>query len=335
MCAQTPIVRPVSDTSPRPFWSIMIPTYNSGDYLRATLASVLQQDAGSDHMHIEIVDGCSTTDDPERVVNDFGRGRVALHRLDTNRGPAHTLNACIERSRGRWVHILHGDDMVRPGFYAAYEAVIREHPEASTVVGQSVVIDEQDRWTKVVGPMPTQNGMLADFTEKLLWEQPVRAPAVVVARSAYERAGGFCPIFRHVLDWDLYFRLGLVGPVACVPQPYALYRTHSGSETSRLLTVSDSQIREPYVLFETNVARLGKEISAERRATRRAEMAAHADGLAYHLEQHPSGHYIYAQWAWMLEPTAKRGARLLKAWLRTRLGANTVSGLATNHQVSS
>lgn len=39
---------PVPDGVERPFWSVMIPTYNCANYLRETLASVLAQDMGSE-----------------------------------------------------------------------------------------------------------------------------------------------------------------------------------------------------------------------------------------------------------------------------------------------
>src|SRR5689334_10657510 len=109
--AHTPNIAPLPNGVHRPFWSVMIPTYNSGEYLRETLESVLSQDLGEDDMQIEVIDGCSTEDDPEKITKELGQGRVAFYRLAKNQGPAHTFNVCIERSCGSWVHILHGDDI--------------------------------------------------------------------------------------------------------------------------------------------------------------------------------------------------------------------------------
>ena len=112
-----PKIAPITQSDLRPFWSVMIPTYNCAEYLGQTLQSVLAQGLGPDLMHIEVVDDCSNKDDPEAVVNAVGRGRVEFHRKPKNAGAIANFNTCLERSRGRYVHILHGDDTVLNGYY--------------------------------------------------------------------------------------------------------------------------------------------------------------------------------------------------------------------------
>lgn len=319
--AHTPSIRPVPEGTHRPFWSVMIPTYNSGHYLRATVESVLRQDPGPAKMQIEVVDGCSTKDDPEEILNELGKGRITFYRLPCNRGPAYTHNACIERSRGHWVHILHGDDLVIPGFYDAYEAVIRAHLEALTVVGQVVVIDERDRWIKLYGPTPpVGGGILMDFLERQTWEQLVMAPSVAVRREAYEKVGGFCTLFSSVTDWDMWFRLGQLAPVASASHPLALYRRHSETETNRLME-SGAHVRESYFVVTANLVRLNRSTPASDEKCWRVRWAAKADKMAWHLDSQGStaGRYNHASWAWMLKPTPRRLIMLLKSWLKHML----------------
>ena len=319
--ASIPRFAQVSNSDSRPFWSVMIPTYNSGHYLRQTLESVLHADRGIDRMHIEVVDGGSTTDDPQAVVDEIGRGRVFFHRLSVNQGPALTLNTCIARSRGVWVHILHGDDCVLPGFYEAYERVIQSNPAALTVVGQVIIIDEHGRWKDIQGPTPALGSdVLEDFAETQTWTQPLRAPGVVVRRSAYEGIGGYCTYFRHLLDWELYFRLAQLSPVACVGVPYSLFRVHSGSETNQLME-SDSLIREPYLLLRINLERLGRDSRTAKEAEWLARWAENAETLAWILDSKHLllGRFDHAKWAWMLQPTFGRGVMLLKSWLKLKL----------------
>jgi glycosyltransferase involved in cell wall biosynthesis len=326
--AHTPRISLVPERTYRPFWSVMISTYNCGHYLQRTLESVLCQDPGPDEMQIEVVDGCSTKDDPEEIVKELGKGRVTFYRLPCNQGPAHTINACIERSRGHWVHNLQGDDMVLPGFYEAYEAAIRAHVQALTVLGQVIVIDDRDRWIKIEGPIPpVGGGILADFVERQAWQQLVMCPSVVVRRDAYERIGGFCTLFRSVIDWDMWFRLGQLAPVACVPHPHALYRRHGETETVRQMAPG-THIRESYFVVKANLGRLNRSAPAAEAAWR-SQWAAKADETAWALDSQNSteGRYNHANWAWMLKPTARRFIMLLKSWLKHKLMRNPLAAV--------
>ena len=109
-------IHPVSETTFRPLWSVMIPTYNCANYLRETLASVLAQDPGSDVMQIEVIDDCSTKDDPRAVVEELGKSRVEFYQQPQNVGYIKNFETCLQRSRSYLVHLLHGDDRLQVSF---------------------------------------------------------------------------------------------------------------------------------------------------------------------------------------------------------------------------
>src|ERR1035441_1648128 len=112
-----PRVTPQAETGCSPFWSVMIPAYNRTQYLEKTLRSVLAQDPGPEEMQIEVVDDVSLVDDPEPIVRRVAGHRVSFFRNPRNIGLMPNFNNCVERARGHWVHILHTDDFVYPGFY--------------------------------------------------------------------------------------------------------------------------------------------------------------------------------------------------------------------------
>ena len=145
---EPPPISPLPPLAERPFWSVMIPIYNCReDYLRETLGSVLRQDPGAADMQIEVLDNCSTLGDPEAVIREMGGGRIAFHRQTHNLGIAGNFNACIERARGHWVHILHGDDTVRPDFYSRARAGVTAHPEVAAALCRIIYMDEDSQWT--------------------------------------------------------------------------------------------------------------------------------------------------------------------------------------------
>lgn len=94
-------ILPVPCDVPRPVWSVMIPTYNCGQFLGETLASVLAQDPGPEIMQIAVVDDCSMHDDPQAVVEAVGRGRVSFFRQPFNVGNAGNFNYVPEASAGK------------------------------------------------------------------------------------------------------------------------------------------------------------------------------------------------------------------------------------------
>jgi GT2 family glycosyltransferase len=297
----------------------MIPTYNAGPYLKRALESVLQQDPGSDQMQIEVVDGCSTTDDPEALVCELGKGRVAFHRLESNQGGPHTFNVCLHRSCGHWVHVLHGDDMILPGFYCAYRALIDAHPEVVMVMGKVVTIDAEDRWLYLSPPGPTTDTpLIQDFLQHQAVEQQGAFPTIVVKRSAYEQVGGFCTWFKHCTDLDMWFRAGLAGPVARVPAAYGLFRKHEGSDTN-LHTVSAHNVREMIQSNLINIARLKEATPDIAVGTEwRRRLADYAQEWAWRLDKAESanGRLNHARLAWALDPTAQRLMFLTKSWLK-------------------
>jgi len=315
--AATPAIAPVPPGS-RPFFSVMIPTYNCAGYLRETLASVLAQDAGRDEMQIEIVDDCSTKDDPEAVVAELGRGRVVFYRNPRNLGPTQTFNVCVERARGHWVHILHGDDAVLPGLYDECRRAIAVRPDLVMVAGPLVMIDETGRWVAVIGPRGSElGGVFEDFLRVEAAEQLLQYAGTVVKREAYERVGGFCTVFGHTQDMDMWFRIGECGPVWCTHRPYGLFRVHSASDTSRQLVLG-TNVHEEVIAVQMNLARLVTHgIPPPDDWRERLARRAYRNARKLHRVGSREGRLNQARWAVRLAPTPRN----LWLWLRARVGA--------------
>lgn len=218
----------------RPFWSVMIPSYNSAELLGATLESVLRQDPGEDVMQIEVVDDGSERDDPREVVRQVGGGRVRYYRQPRNVGASANFTTCVRRSVGRWVHILHSDDLVQPGFYDRYRSRIESCPDVVMVGARTADVDAEGRQLGLTIPVATHGGYLLDAARTIATSHPLRCVSVVVARDGYEEAGGFHPGLVHANDWEMWTRVASRGPVGWVDEPLGMYRIHERSDTNRL-----------------------------------------------------------------------------------------------------
>ena len=229
----TPDIEPIPDGTPRPLWSVMIPTYNCAQYLRQTLTSVLAQDFGPEQMQIEVMDDVSIRDDPEGVVREIGKGRVAFHRHEKNQGVTRNFNACIQRSRGELVHILHGDDYVLPGFYQKIHALAKQHELAALLATRAFFVDKNNATLGVTPPLE-KLATPSRRVENFYYRTPIQTPGVVVRRSFYEKHGGFNLNLSHTADCEMWARAVGLESGCVLSEPLACYRTFPENDSGLL-----------------------------------------------------------------------------------------------------
>jgi glycosyltransferase involved in cell wall biosynthesis len=323
-----PPTPPLPDDPARPIWSVIIPTHDAGDYLRDTLASVLAQAPPPAAMQVEVVDDASRRDDPARVVDEVGGGRVDLHRQPRNVGAIANFNTCVERARGRFVHILHADDLVRPGFYAALGDALARHPAVGAAFCRCAVIDAHDRETWLSELERADAGVLDDFLRRIAVSSRIQTPTVVVRRTAYETLGGYDPRLFHAGDWEMWQRITAHYPVWYEPRPLACYRKHAASDTARLerTAANVANVRSAIVIAATylpphlagTLRRQALLHSAEKALWRTKELRAAGDPDAA-LAQLRAAIDCF-QDAGFYRRALRLQATALKLWLRRRQG---------------
>lgn len=237
--SSVPEIKAVAERVQRPRWSVMIPTYNCARFLGQTLESVLAQDPGTDQMQIEVVDDCSTSDDPMAVVEKIGRGRVSFFRQPVNVGPTPNFNTCLQRSVGHQVHLLHGDDYVLDGFYRLVGEVSELRPELAFFHVRSLIVNEADE-LDTVSPRTQELERGGSDASSLYYENPLRTPAVVVRRQFYEQWGGFDEQLVHVADWEMWVRAVTLGGGIAVNSLLAAYRSFPLNHTSQLARTGEN-----------------------------------------------------------------------------------------------
>ena len=258
-----PAILPVADDpGERPFWSVVIPVYNRTDYLLECLVSVLAQWTGEAQMEILVIDNASTSPLFE-LVNSIGGGVVHYYRHPHNVGVVRNHNAGIALSRGQWIHILHDDDYILPGFYsrlqenlagcadsigAAFTGYQNINEKGEVIFRQQIYGDKQgiaENWLQLIGVA-----------------NPLNAPAVVIRREAYERMGVYHPELIYTCDWELYKRIAAVYDWWYEPEILACYRKHSNNITSELL-LSGKQITSIRRAIEISESYLPSDLCAE------------------------------------------------------------------------
>jgi glycosyltransferase involved in cell wall biosynthesis len=223
-----PQIAPLPEGTVRPLWSVMIPVYNCSRFIPDALGSVLSQDLGEHQMQIEVVDDGSTDADVEALVMSLGKGRVKYYRQSQNVGSLRNFETCINRANGHLVHLLHGDDRVKDGFYKKFTALFEEYPEAGAAFCSYTSIDEFGNWLSNSRVAQSIEGILQNAFLKMSVGVQIQFVTTVVKREVYENLGSFYGVVAGE-DWEMWTRVAKNYPIVFTREILASYRIYLGT----------------------------------------------------------------------------------------------------------
>lgn len=313
-----PLIPPVSDRSERPLWSVMIPSYNCINYLKQTLLSVLAQDPGPDKMQIEIIDDHSTDADVGAMVAELGKGRVGFFRQEKNVGSLRNFETCLNRSIGKYIHILHGDDLVKPGFYNEIDTLFQQFPEAGAAFTGYLYIDGNDQILYPNKPLASRPGIIKDWFFTIARSQQIQPPSMVVKRCVYEQLGGFFAC-HYGEDWEMWVRISSRYPVAHSPRHLAKYRVHNENITSRSFA-SCQNIKDISRVIEIIQDYLPKDNKKKLKSQAKKHFAiyfARTSDMVYHGYGNPPLALAQAMGAFRMHPNPVTFFYVCKLYLKT------------------
>ncbi|TXK23336.1 glycosyltransferase [Pontibacter qinzhouensis] len=223
-----PAIAPLPEEGPRPLWSVMIPVYNCAHFLHDALQSVLMQGIPEQDMQIEVIDDASTDADVEEIVKRIGKGRIKYYRQPENVGSLRNFETCINRAKGELVHLLHGDDRIRKGYYKKINQLFKQNPGVGAAFCRFSYMDEKGEIDYVQPFEMKQDGVLSNWLIRIAERQRIQYVSIVVRREVYEKLGSFFGI-TYGEDWEMWVRIAKHYSVAYTPEVLADYRKHDNS----------------------------------------------------------------------------------------------------------
>jgi glycosyltransferase involved in cell wall biosynthesis len=213
--------------APSPRVSVVLPAYNAGPYLKATIESALGQ-TWTDFELIAL-DNASTDDTPD-IVRGFPDRRIRFRRNERNLGFAGNVNLGLSLAAGDHVAVLNADDIWEPDFLARTVARLDAEPALGMVHTACTFIDEAGA---VFGAMPdhwqpTTPGAAAFVN---CFRGGFCFAAMLMRASALRRVGPMPegePWGRIGDSW-LFLRMCLQGDVGWIDTPLVRYRVHQES----------------------------------------------------------------------------------------------------------
>jgi len=207
-----------------PFWSVVIPLYNKGPYIEATVASVLAQ--SDPDFEIVVVDDGSRDEGPDRVAA-MSDPRIRLIR-QANGGVSAARNRGISECRGEFIAFLDGDDLYHPEFLAVLKIVLARNPGSRVVAGgyERVLHEHMAQHVFDSLEIPSSDTLIRDLPAHFLRKGlPFFTSSIAVNRAWLLGMDEHFPVGESMgEDLDLWFRLAEKGPIVWVDVPVAVYR---------------------------------------------------------------------------------------------------------------
>ena len=326
-----PQIAKLKPSPDQPQWSVMIPSYNCIYYLSKTIESVLALAPEAKQIQIEVIDDCSSDGDVDALVNEIGKGRVGFHRQSHNVGSLRNFETCINRAKGKFVHILHGDDLVRPGFYQEIESLFEKHPEIGAAFTGCSDIDENDQWLWDSKKILDQPGVIENWLLNLAEGQLLQTPCMVVKRDVYEKLGSFFGV-HYGEDWEMWTRIAANYPVAYSPRKLAYYRVHSNNITGNSL-ITGQNIKDISTVVNTIQGYLPEDKRKELKRIARMKYSFYIGTLSdriYHEQNNPKAALVQVIQAFKLYPSKRTLYSVIKILTKKLIGYKNKGSIKVN-----
>jgi glycosyltransferase involved in cell wall biosynthesis len=215
-------------TPDAPAVSVIIPTYNTTEYITQALDSVLAQ-TFQDYEIIVINDGSPDTDELERVLEPY-RERITYLKQE-NGGVSSARNAGIRAARAALIAQLDPDDLWEPDYLAFQVEAMRQDPTLDVLYPNALIFgDAPDAGREFMDICPSEG----EVTFKSLVTRQCAVMAYAIARrETLVRVGLYDEALRCSEDFDLWLRIVKQGGrIGYHRRVLARYRRRRGSHTS-------------------------------------------------------------------------------------------------------
>jgi len=216
-----------------PSLSVVIPSWNQGEYIERTLLSILRQDYPGP-VQVIVSDGGST-DRTVEVLKKYDARITWWSARD--KGFVDAVTQGLARATGDVVAIQSSDDYYLPGAFRAMAEAFAQYPDASFVSGGEVAIDPQGyvHWSRQpTGPVTPHS---------ILFDNVPAQHATFVRRQCLDQVGGLRREVDMCADMDLWYRVSHLRPGHYLPTYLAVYQVHPDQRTQTSTKWYDSLVR--------------------------------------------------------------------------------------------
>jgi tetratricopeptide (TPR) repeat protein len=194
------------DSASEPLVTVIMPAYNSADYIGQAIQSVLIQSYPK--LELLIVDDGSTDNTREIILQNKDERIKYFHK--ENGGPSSARNLAISKASGQYIMPLDADDMMTPDFIAKHLQEFDKHPDADLVYSDVLLIDADGNPIKVMNK-PEYQGRRNLIRDLFRCGHPVIPFRLGIRRSVFDKIGLYDETLMIAEDYDMMRRFVKAG----------------------------------------------------------------------------------------------------------------------------
>lgn len=204
-----------------PKLSIITPSYNQGEFLEATIKSVLAQ--GYPNLEYIIIDGGST-DKSVEIIKKYEK-YLTYWVSEKDKGQTDAINKGLEKSTGEILGWINSDDVYLNGTFFKVNKVLQSHPECIVVHGDRLLLGRQG---DVIGwsCTPSFNPLKYGYT--------IASETVFWRRSAMQEVGLLKTELRFAMDVEFFCRLYKHGNFLKLNNFLGCFRCYADNKSSTI-----------------------------------------------------------------------------------------------------
>jgi glycosyltransferase involved in cell wall biosynthesis len=269
-----------------PLVSIIVPSFNQGQFIRETIESCLAQDYRP--IEVLVLDGAST-DSTLDVLRGFDGVPEVRWISEPDSGVVEAVNKGLTQARGEFAGIQSSDDYYLPGAIAAGVRTLQAEPDLGFVYGDIAKVDADGKELSRTRLLPYS---LESFLAVETW---VPQPSTFFRLELARVLGGWREDVPYAADTDLWLRLAFRAGARKLDQVLAARRVHGEQRDKQAARIA------------RDYSRMVDESADVAGAPVRLRRAAHAGKCLTRVRYNPTGSDWYAA-----------GQLLRAGWLRPR-----------------
>jgi len=230
----------------KPWLSVVICTYQGELFVSDMLKSIPAAEMSG--VEIIAVDDGSTDATVSILESHTGSLPIRIIKLNHTGNWVANTNRGISESRGKFVTLLHQDDLWLDGRLKVLRELTQRFPEAGFFVHPSLFVDESGRTIgRLTPPLPCADKPLSAETvlTKLIVQNIFSLPAPLFNRELALQAGAMNEKAWFLADWEYWARLVSMTETVYYPRPLTAFRLHPDSQTITR-TSDSSDLRQQY-----------------------------------------------------------------------------------------